>query len=70
MAGAAPIQGGYEGYGNVSGNVPIGAMTLHKILYLYPSFANVSVNPTCESLAACEVSDTPLIMTSEKGSPE
>lgn len=35
--------------------LPIGAMTLHNMLYLYPSFANVSVNPTCASLAAGEV---------------
>lgn len=39
------------------GAVPIGAMTLHNMLYLYPSFANVSVNPTCESFAAGEVND-------------
>jgi hypothetical protein len=30
----------------------MGAMTLQMMLYFRPSFARVSVNPTCESLAA------------------
>jgi len=30
----------------------MGAITLQMILYLRPSLARVSVNPTCESLAA------------------
>jgi len=32
----------------------IGAMTLARMLYLKPSFARVSVKPTCASLAAVE----------------
>lgn len=32
----------------------IGAMTLHKMLYLMPSLARVSVKPTWASLAATE----------------
>lgn len=32
--------------------LPTGAMTLHRILYLAPSLAKVSVKPTMASLAA------------------
>lgn len=50
--------------------IPIGAMTLHIILYLKPSFANVSVNPTWESLAAGSVNDPSHNILPERCSPE